>query len=73
MFGEDLRPELSKVSIPYHVIQGEKDLITPTPIVREDLHAIANPNIHYEQLYDSAHFPSQDALAYVLDMDNFRS
>ena len=70
MLAQDLRGQLAEVTIPYFVVQGDKDLVTTTAIVRRDIGAMDNPNLHYVELPNTSHIPSQEALEYLLDSSN---
>lgn len=62
----DLTDELRKVTLPYRILQGETDLITPTSTVLETVGNIANSNIAVAQVVKgSGHIPSYDAMAAI--------
>lgn len=68
----DLTPILDRITVPYTILQGEKDLVTSTQAIRQYFEKTKNPNLRFEVIPDSAHMPSKKALAYILDFDQFR-
>ncbi len=62
----DLRDALTKVSIPYHIFQGETDIVTDTKEVTAFLNTCSNPNITYTVIPDNGHLPSETAMNEIM-------
>ena len=58
----DLSEAISRFPVPYHIFQGETDVVTATDDVIELLHTLNNKNITYTVLAKLGHFPSESAL-----------
>lgn len=68
---QDLRPILNRTNIPYHIYQGERDLVTPTGAVEDYMKTATNQNLQLHILDDVGHIPDQRALRQILeDIDN---
>ena len=52
----DLQEQLQKTQIPYHIIQGGSDLITPAGIAEQVVESCGNPNLTMEVVPGSGHF-----------------
>lgn len=63
----DLRDELRQMSIPYHMIQGETDVVTSTKSVRNLVDAAGNPNLSYTIIPNAAHMPGAYGMQAILD------
>lgn len=62
----DLSSSLNASPIPYTIIQGESDLITPTAMVSQLMSETNNKNLSLEIIKNSSHAPSVEALRAVL-------
>lgn len=58
----DLTPLFAQIGIPYAILQGETDLITPTANVRAALDRADNRLVSVREIKGSGHIPSMDAL-----------
>lgn len=63
----DLSAELARVAVPYHIIQGETDLITPTDIALKAVEACGNPNVSCSVVARSGHIPSEEGMKEIFD------
>lgn len=63
----DLRDALAKVSIPYHIFQGETDIVTGTKEVTAFVNTCSNPNITCTVIPDNGHLPSETAMNEIMD------
>ncbi len=59
IFQLDLSDTLKNLSVPYYIIQGEKDLITSTEMIKTFMKNVNNPNIRFGIVEDSSHVPSK--------------
>lgn len=53
----DLREKLSAVTVPYTVVQGETDLVTPTEMIREFLKSRKNETLRLVTVPRNGHIP----------------
>lgn len=63
----DLRNELSRVQVPYYILQGDTDIVTPTEYV---LRAVENWDSKYLRVQiteNSGHMPGEEGMQAVLD------
>lgn len=72
LIAADIRPVLERISRPYTIIQGEKDLVTSTKEVERLMETTTNPNLRLIILPNSAHMPSPESLDEILDFSNYR-
>lgn len=54
----DFTNELSGVSIPYYIVQGDTDLVTSTKLVCDTVYGAGNENITVKIVENSGHMPS---------------
>lgn len=66
LFNIDLKAGLSKIKIPYTVIQGEKDMVTPTKTVTESLKEFNNDNIRLITVSNNGHIPNDSGMDTIL-------
>ena len=63
----DLGEELRSVTVPYHIIQGETDIVTCTKSIVTFVEESANPYLHCAVIPNSAHIPGVNGMEAVLD------
>ncbi len=66
LFGVDLRQELAGVSVPYVIIQGDTDLVTPSQEVRSFISDCTNPMIRLVDVKHSGHIPGKEGMERIL-------
>ena len=62
LFEVDVRQELAGVSVPYVILQGSTDIVTPTQAVREFLSGCGNTNIRMVFVDRSGHIPGKEGM-----------
>ena len=67
----DLRDVLSKVEIPYHIIQGETDIVTCTACIKKFVENAGNPNLRCTVIKDAAHLPGMNSMNAILNEISF--
>lgn len=63
----DLSETLENITVPYFIIQGETDLVTPTKMISEFVKTAGNKNLSCDIVKNSAHTPSADAMDYIIN------
>lgn len=63
----DLREELRQITIPYHILQGESDLVSSTQSVKSFVDAAGNPNLTCSVIPSAAHNPGMNGMQAVMD------
>lgn len=63
----DLRKMLAGITVPYHIFQGETDLITDTAEVLEYTKGLNNANVSCTVVPDEGHFPSVKTMNKLLE------
>ncbi len=63
----DLSETLQKITIPYYILQGYTDLVTPTKIISEFIKKSENNNLHYIPVNNSSHIPSAEGMNIIID------
>ena len=63
----DLTEEFKKVTVPYAILQGENDLITPTAPLKAVLEDCKNEFITYKPVPKSGHMPTEAAMKTIFD------
>lgn len=58
----DLSRELQQVQIPYLIMQGDRDIVTPTKAVERLMKENHNDNLLFCLIENSAHMPSENAM-----------
>lgn len=66
LVGIDLREALSKIKIPYKIIQGDTDLVTSTRAIERFLSENANENIGFVKIENSGHMPGEEAMIMII-------
>ena len=67
MAGEDLRKELAGIAVPYHIFQGETDIVTSTKNVADFTARCENKNITLTVLPNMGHFPTAEAMQAIFE------
>lgn len=67
MAATDLSEAFKEISVPYHIFQGETDIVTATSDVLKLLDRIDNKNISCTVLPDVGHFPSEAAMQEIYE------
>lgn len=67
LFRLDLRERLSAVSVPYTIVQGETDLVTPTEMIAEFLKACENEKLRFVTVPRSGHIPGGKAMDVLIE------
>lgn len=67
LFRLDLRERLSAVSVPYTIVQGETDLVTPTEMIAEFLKSCENEKFRFVTVPRSGHIPGGKAMDVLIE------
>lgn len=62
----DLREDLETVSVPYTIIQGSLDIVTPTKYIQDFLEENKNENIRLEVVEMNGHIPNSRGMEQIL-------
>ncbi len=62
----DLSDELAKVQVPYFILQGNTDIVTPTAFVSAIAESAENANLRLSIIEKSGHQPGEEGLQAVL-------
>jgi pimeloyl-ACP methyl ester carboxylesterase len=63
----DLRDTLKSVSVPYHIIQGETDIVTGTSSIVSFVEEAGNPHLTCKVISRSAHIPGINGVQAVFE------
>lgn len=63
----DLRDALKGVSVPYHILQGETDLVTETKSIMSFVEKAENPNLTCKVIANSSHIPGMNGMQAVFE------
>lgn len=63
----DLREDLRRVRVPYHIIQGDADVVTSTKLIRNFVREADNPNLTLTVVPTSAHMPGKNGMQAITD------
>ena len=63
----DLSDELKNITIPYHIIQGETDIVTSTKSIKTYVENSENPNLTCKVIKNSAHLPGANGMQAVFE------
>ena len=63
----DLSGAFNDITVPYHIFQGETDIVTATNDVIRLLDGLNNENVSYTVLPDTGHFPSETAMKEIYE------
>ena len=62
----DLRSILKDSLVPYHMIQGDTDVVATTAFVQELVETAGNPNLTFEVIKNAGHYPNTGTINQVL-------
>ena len=62
----DLREDLRHVQVPYLILQGERDLVTPFALVKKLADESGNPNLRFVPVPGSSHRPGSKGMDAVI-------
>ena len=62
----DLRPILKETPVPYHMIQGDTDVVDTSAFVQKLTETAGNPNLTLEVIQNAGHYPNMDTMDRVL-------
>ena len=62
----DLRQSLKNVTVPYHMLQGDTDIVATTAYVQELVSTAGNPNLRCTVLPHTGHLPGPEAMDALL-------
>lgn len=62
----DLSDTLQKVQIPYLIMQGSTDIVTPTAMIERYMAEVKNENLRLEIVADSGHMPSAKGMEQIV-------
>ena len=64
----DLTETLGKIEIPYHILQGETDIVASTAVVKSVVDASENENLRYTIVKNTGHFPGVEMMDKVFEI-----
>ncbi len=67
MLTADLSGIFKEIIVPYHIFQGETDIVTSTDDVMKLLDGLDNENVSCTVLPDMGHFPSLAAMEIICE------
>lgn len=62
----DLSSTFAGMKTPYYIIQGDCDIVTSTKTIRSFVEGSDNPNLHFEEVPQSGHMPSAEAMNVIM-------
>lgn len=63
----DLREDFSKISVPYHIIQGDTDIVTSTAQISAIIEESQNPYLNCTVVKNAAHMPGENGMKAIMD------
>ena len=63
----DFTEKLCSVKIPYHILQGDTDIVASTAVVKSVVDASENENLRYTIVKNTGHFPSVEMINKVFE------
>ncbi len=63
----DLRETLKSLSVPYHILQGETDIVTDTNSIVSFVRESGNPQLTCTVIPDSAHIPGMNGMQAIFE------
>jgi len=63
----DLTEEFCSVQVPYYVLQGDTDIVTPTEFVVRAVESAQHPQLRLRITENSGHMPGEDGMQAVFD------
>lgn len=67
MAAADLSGAFNDITVPYHIFQGETDIVTATNDVIRLVGRLHNKNVSYTVLPNVGHFPSETAMKEIYE------
>jgi pimeloyl-ACP methyl ester carboxylesterase len=62
----DLSDILNNIRIPYFIVQGETDIVTPTRVIADFIKTCDNDNLKFKVIHNSGHMPGGESLDYII-------
>lgn len=66
----DLSSTLEKITIPYHIIQGDTDIVTSTNMITEFVSSCGNHKLSCEVIKNAAHMPGMNGMTAIMNALN---
>lgn len=66
----DLSNTLSEIEVPYHIIQGDADIVTSTKEILDFINKCPNPNLRLECIENTSHIPGENGMNAVISAIN---
>lgn len=63
----DLSTTMSDIKTPYHIIQGNTDIVTPTNMIMKFVKSCGNPNLTCDVVQNAAHFPGMNGMTVIME------
>jgi len=63
----DLREALSKISVPYHILQGDTDIVTSTAQINAVIQESGNPYLKCTVVKNAAHMPGENGMKAIME------
>ena len=62
----DMRNVLENVKVPYFIMQGDKDIVTSTEMVKSFISETGNNNLSFAEIENSGHIPGGSAMKKIV-------
>lgn len=62
----DLSDILNNIRIPYFIVQGETDIVTPTRVIADFIKTCDNDNLKFKVIHNSGHMPGGESMDYII-------
>ena len=63
----DLSSTLESITVPYFIMQGDTDIVTPTKYIRALVETAKNGSLHFCIVPNSGHMPGGNGMAYMIE------
>ena len=63
----DLRSTLTRITVPYLIMQGDTDIVTSTKYIEAFVKDSGNKNLYFAVVKNSGHLPGGDGMAYIIE------
>lgn len=63
----DLREDFSKISVPYHIIQGDMDIVASTTQISAIIEESQNPYLKCTVVKNASHMPGENGMNAIMD------
>ena len=63
----DFTEKLCSVKVPYHILQGDTDIVASTTVVKSVVDASENENLRYTIVKNTGHFPGVEMMNKVFE------